>query len=685
MLSEADIVGVQRAIEGLLRDVERADEMAVIVRRGEPRLFASYGVPESDDEEEEEEEEGTGLLGLNRLQRLSAQVKNRGVVGKGKGKDKARGKDAGTGRGFSWSPSPTPPPGSPVPNVLKQEYDNLDRTTWRDLEAFHYGMRWMTKLDVPAADEGMNAQFEARPNIGASIGNASDCGSGTLAGYLTDGKGNTYAMTCHHIIKLDADSVWPTPSDYLKGCKVVAPAQQDLYVTTKTHGHEIDGLVHEAVGAHLRGDIDLAGRLSARGRKTMAAHDVRVKLMEGGGALFGTVVGSGWRIAHTKNGAWLMDQVVFKPVSSRIGTNVFTYTGRDNKEGKRYRLEARGWTDLPLGAEVLKLGRTTSLTKGFVADVRLCVGTERTRGNRTKRYWEIQAGIITAGAGPWFSEPGDSGAWVLRSPGFADMLAWDLRRRCGRVAADPIPAPVGGMMFGGADSVDGISLTFFNPARLLRRFLGKMVDGGENLVPGVAEELPPPVPLESTWAEEERWSRQSREAGEAWEVFADRNFLAHQVQRFGDLHIFREPRWQEELQERMRVQERAEKGKGVRRKGRDDVGADEVVATGGSARARRGLRKVAPRTPRRRGTSEEVPDTPTPVHERDPGSADGATGRMAESRPTPESPTKRRMLKTRAPSTLQTPRRRPRDTLASSGVKARERVRRPPPTVTDEV
>ncbi|KAK6346847.1 hypothetical protein TWF696_006954 [Orbilia brochopaga] len=735
MVSDENVQGIKRAVERLVNHVQRGDEMAVIVRRGDPRLFGSYGLSREDDDQEyeaenqtasndaaatpEESTRGFGFLSnlFNRPSTtpvkepptsLTAAANSKNAKGKGK-----------ANQVHPWSPSPTPPPGSPVQNVLKLHYDARGYTTWQELEPFHYGLRWVTKLAVPASEEGVNASFEVRPSIGSSLGNVKDSGSGTLAGYLHDGKGNCYAMSCHHVMKLDADSVWPTPSDYLKGRTAVAPAQQDLYVATKVHGHEIDGLVHEAVGAHLRGDTELACQIYERGRKKVANHDVHVKLLERGGARFGKIVASAWRIAHTKEGPWLMDQVVVKPFDARIGTNAFTYTGRDNKEGKRYRLEARGWADLPLGAEVLKVGRTTGLTKGFVvatdADIRLCVGTERmTDPNRmTKRFWELKTGIITSGSGPWFSEPGDSGAWILGSPPFEDMLSWDLRRRYSRAAADPIAAPVGGMMFGGADSVDGVSLTFYNPAKLLRRYLAKMMEGGENLVPGVGEPLAEPALLEEAWNAEEEWSRQSREAREGFETFAERNFLAHHLHRFGDMHIFREPESEEEYDEE--VAEATSKApkthlKTTKRATTERVQKQVKEETGfKSGRTRQSVRDVevrVPRTPYRRGTSEEAPDTPTPKNNGALSSREPQRRPAAPTTTPMHSPTKPRTPRTapaRAPSTLQTPRtrpvttsskipapstqparvpstlrtplRRPQSTLLSSGAKAR----RPPP------
>ncbi|KAJ6257019.1 hypothetical protein Dda_7902 [Drechslerella dactyloides] len=707
MVSDDDVVGVTRAVEELVSGVRCGDEMAVIVRRGDPRLFGSYGLPRCDDEEEYEDavtNEGTRGSGFfsNLFSRVpAAPVKKSQAppTTSGKNGDKKDGKGKGKGNDIQpWSPSPTPPPGSPVNNVLKLHYDSRGRTTWEELEPFHYGLRWVTKLAVPAAEEGLNADFEIRPSIGSSLGNLNDSGSGTLAGYLTDPAGNCYAMSCHHVMKLDEDSVWPTPSDYLTGRTAVAPAQQDLYVAAKSHGHQIDGLVHEAVAAHLRGEDELAVQLSERGRKKIANHDVHVKLLERGGARFGKIVASAWRIAHTDEGPWLMDQVVVKPVAARIGTNAFTYTGRDNKEGKRYRLEARGWTDLPLGAEVLKLGRTTGLTKGTViatnADIRLCVGTERTNDatRMTKRFWELKTGIITSGAGPWFSEPGDSGAWVLRSPSFEDMLSWDLRRRYSRAAADPIAAPVGGMMFGGADSVDGVSLTFYNPTRLVRRYLAKMMEGGEELVPGVGQALPDPAPLEGAWDAEEAWSRQSREAREGFEAFAERNFLAHHLQRFGESHIFREVGWREQLDERVKTVKDEQESQPITRlkTGRKTVSGDvrtraQRKDTGGGAKRTgqpaSGLEVQVPRTPYRWGTSEEAPDTPTPKHNglssRGPQRPAAATNTppnlpttTPRALPARQSKIPTRTPRTLPPSTLRTPVRRPQSTLISSVKKA---------------
>ncbi|KAF3917426.1 hypothetical protein ABW21_db0207064 [Orbilia brochopaga] len=627
-----------------------------------------------------------------------------------------------------WSPSPTPPPGSPVQNILKLQYDAQGCTTWAELEPFNYGMRWVTNLAVPSAAEGMNAEFEMRPSIGTSLGNRQDSGSGTLGGYLHDGKGNCYVMSCHHVMKLDDDSVWPTPSDYLKGRTAVAPAQHDLYVATKTHGHELDGMVHEAVGAHLRGDDDLASQIAERGRRKLTNHDLHVKLIGRGGAQFGKIEASAWRIAHTKEGPWLMDQVIVKPFDARIGSNTFTYTGRDNKEGKRYRLEARGWTDLPLGAEVLKNGRTTGLTKGTIialdADIRLCVGTERTNdySKMTKRFWEIKTGVITSGTGPWFSEPGDSGAWILRPPAFEDMLSWDLRRRYARAAADPIAAPVGGMMFGGADSVDGISLTYYNPTKLIRRYLAKMMDGGEELVPGIGGPLPEPALLEEIWHAEDVWSRQSQEAREKFEAFAERNFLPHHLQRFGDDHIFRRPGWYRQWDHHVEQVMKAET------EHRDEEMVDapsEVPSTRlrttqrlAAEQAKKQMKEDAdvqaghkrqnpevrvPRTPlRRRGTSEEAPDTPTPKNnaltsrgpQRRPAVATSTpmhtptTSRAPKTAPakapstlrTPSAqstrvPSKIPAPKTqpaKVPSTLRTPLRRPQSTLLTSAMKARK-------------
>ncbi|KAF3243204.1 hypothetical protein TWF192_008377 [Orbilia oligospora] len=360
---------------------------------------------------------------------------------------------------------------------------NIHKINWgqkvyqHELDAFTYGLRWIAQLGVPSGDEGLKAKYQDRPNIGNSLSAKGDYGSGTLAGYMTDRKGRVYAMTCHHVMYFDKyDSLWPHRSNYIinsSSCQPICPSIEDITYETRAVGHQIDGLMHEAICAYTRGKYALAEALTRKGKEKLKLHDKLVEEYGKGGTSFGGIMASAWKIAHMKDGPWIMDQVVIKPKIERIGTNTFTYTGRDNKGGRRYRVEARGWTNLPIGAEVLKIGRTTGLTKGTVlslnADVRIMLGQhleEHPEIHKVQRYWEVKCGIVSAGSGPWFSDPGDSGAWVLSCPSFEDMLKWDLRRAGGKGVADPIPAPVGGLLFGGADSVDGINLTFYNPTKM---------------------------------------------------------------------------------------------------------------------------------------------------------------------------------------------------------------------------
>ncbi|KAK6525664.1 hypothetical protein TWF281_010716 [Arthrobotrys megalospora] len=531
----------------------------------------------------------------------------------------------------SWDPSPTPSPYTPIKNIRSIHYNKP--VFWSELDAFHYGLRWTTKLAIPAAEEGENAGYHEHPDIGSSLGARKDYGSGTLAGYMTDRKGEVYAMTCHHVLYfVDHQSIYPMRSNAIinsSSTQPISPSSTDLRNTTRATAHLIDGLMHEAICAYIKGNKPLSERITEQGRKKIVEHDRLVEVAEAGGAAFGSIVASAWRIAGMKGGSWIMDQVVMKPRIDRIGTNTFTYTGRDNKGGRRYRLEARGWTTLPLGAEVLKLGRTTGLTKGSVisvdADIRLLVGEDSKQTptiHRVQRFWEVKCGIITSGTGPWFSDPGDSGAWILSAPSFEDMQKWDLRRSGASGVADPIPAPVGGMLFGGADSVDGINLTFYNPTKIIRKYLYEMLgDLGKELKPGFGGEFVP-APLDQQWEEQDAWSRQSTAAADAWAGFVDSGFWGHQKERYKDNHVFRDRKWWDGWDIKMKGLDTPVKTKGktmVRAAGpkknnntHDDLEGEEEEEelTTHQPPPKPKLRFAETNTPRRRGTTEDAPDTP---------------------------------------------------------------------------
>ncbi|KAF3904724.1 hypothetical protein ABW20_dc0100469 [Dactylellina cionopaga] len=643
MVNTEDIKNLTGEIEWIVRDLKFGDELAVIVRKGDPRLFRSYGLPKEDEGSEggerNDNEANSSVRGW--FNPFSKQGPDAAPNAEGQRIPGTTPKipQKFTKRIGSLSPSPTPEPNSPIKGVYNFDFKNQ----WQELRAFHYGMRWVTKLDgIPSAEEGAIAKYEAQPNIGASLGSNIYYASGTMGGYLTDRKGDVYVMTCRHVMDFGGQNKgYPQKTNALtviKDLAAVAPAQPDLRATTAACAHEIDGLLHEAVRARIKGDKELSQRLSNEGRRKIQLHDRHVQLLEAGGSSFGKVIGSGWRIMRTRDGPWMMDQVVVKPHKHRIGTNTFTYLGRDNKEGKRYRIEARGWTNLELGDDVLKLGRTTGLTKGKVvcldADLRICLGDTGTSKEPTNisTFWEIKAGVITSGAGPWFSEPGDSGAWVLKAPKFEDMLRWDLRRMAGKAVYDPIAAPVGGMMFGGADSVDGVALTFYNPSRLVRAFMGRMVEGGEDLQPGFGEPLPEPEPLSEEWEAADQWSRQHEKTMDAWEDFATGHLWDYQMKRYTDNHILRDMKWGEDWDRKMLKSEGvgrtndfslARMRTAPYRKVREDVKAGQELRTSArnmslfddgesmqSTQRPRSTRVVD--TPRRRNTTEEAPDTPTP-------------------------------------------------------------------------
>ncbi|KAF3222731.1 hypothetical protein TWF106_005536 [Orbilia oligospora] len=604
MVSTNETEKIKQVAEGMLRNMRFGNELAVFVKSGNSRFFGSYGLgggkgeyeDEEDEEEEEEEEEQQ-------------------------------------------------------PHILAQSSSQPD--------AFTYGLRWIAQLGVPSGDEGLKAKYQDRPNIGNSLSAKGDYGSGTLAGYMTDRKGRVYAMTCHHVMYFDKyDSLWPHRSNYIinsSSCQPICPSIEDITYETRAVGHQIDGLMHEAICAYTRGKYALAEALTRKGKEKLKLHDKLVEEYGKGGTSFGGIMASAWKIAHMKDGPWIMDQVVIKPKIERIGTNTFTYTGRDNKGGRRYRVEARGWTNLPIGAEVLKIGRTTGLTKGTVlslnADVRIMLGQhleEHPEIHKVQRYWEVKCGIVSAGSGPWFSDPGDSGAWVLSCPSFEDMLKWDLRRAGGKGVADPIPAPVGGLLFGGADSVDGINLTFYNPTKMVRtcliHTLGEQL--GRELRPGFGEEIIP-NPLGEEWEEQDSWSRQNHLTANAWAGFVNHGFLKYQMKRYPDDHVFRSKRWWDEWERKLKnvtqdlgflnfgdkgqnYDTMAEMNKrsmfratGSRRNITPDLGRrdpeeeeeeeEEIVNVTPKTTQRRSSKlkiRFEELTPRRRGTTDDIPDTP---------------------------------------------------------------------------
>ncbi|KAK6336711.1 hypothetical protein TWF718_009502 [Orbilia javanica] len=643
MVSTEKTGEIKKVAEGMLKNLKFGDELAVFVRTGNPRLYGSYGLRGGDEEYEDSYEELAGnqtsaqntsksgvRIGWPNLFQKSSETDPKHDTTQNKPPHTpSPPPNSNSSDISSWIPSPTPSPHSPVANIRSIHWDRP--IYWRDLDAFTYGLRWVTKLAIPSAEEGENSKYYDRPDLGSSLSAKADFGSGTLAGYLSDKKGVVYAMTCHHVLYfIDSENVWPMSSNAIKDSSAsqpIAPSATDLKHQTRATAHQIDGLMHESICAYTRGNKDLAKILTAQGKEKLLEHDKLVEKFNNGGAEFGGIVASAWKIAKMKDGkSWIMDQVVFKPKADRIGTNTFTYTGRDNKGGRRYRLEARGWTDLSLGAEVLKIGRTTGLTKGSVisldADIRILVGEDQQQFpkiHRVQRFWEVRSGIITSGTGPWFSEPGDSGSWILANPSFEDMLKWDLRRTGGKKMADPIPAPVGGMLFGGADSVDGINLTFYNPTKVVRKYLVEMLGArlGRELKPGFGGEVIPP-PLSSEWEEQDSWSRQSAMTADAWAGFVDSGFWGYQLERYSNRHVFRSNRWWEEWDRRTKgvAQDSglyAEKGR------KYDTTIDkpsfrreeEVQLTNSQKKPSTLKVEFAENSmPRRRGTDDGSPDTP---------------------------------------------------------------------------
>ncbi|KAF3942294.1 hypothetical protein ABW19_dt0204790 [Dactylella cylindrospora] len=553
----------------------------------------------------------------------------------------------------SWNHSPTPPPKAPVPGVYKHVTNPENPpSAYEEFDRIHYGLRWVTDLGVPSGEEPVNGRYQSRPNIGASVGSPTDAGSGTLGGYLTDGQ-NVYAMTCHHVVYWGDENVYPINSNRLEGATVISPSLNDLRVSTMALSHEIDNLTHEAIGSTMKGQHWRTQSACVLGYQKIKTHDRCIRARRKGGEKFGEMVASSWRIANTSMGPMLMDQVLIAP---KKGTNVFTYLGRDNKYGKRYQLEARGWENLELGDEVLKIGRSTGLTRGQVisldADVRMCMGTVKPQSQSRSDhpatyYWEIKTGVITNGSGPWFSGPGDSGAWILKCPSWDEMRNWDLRRKFGKKVTDPIAAPVGGMLFAGADSVEGISLTFYNPTNVLRRYLQEQMPGGENLVPGMGTQLEEPEQLPEFWKKQVRWSTEDEDTQHEWKSFVDNKMLGHWKENYESDHLFRDQRWVAgniDVVEMMRnvwrdkdgVYRVADRKKAVeKRKARKQAKdgkqppnlvsvvkkpttakQDTILEAKGhfqpSTKPSLRVRVDIEKTPRRRGTSEETPDTPTP-------------------------------------------------------------------------
>ncbi|KAK6537603.1 hypothetical protein TWF694_011783 [Orbilia ellipsospora] len=533
MIDTYDITTVKREIERMLSDLHQDDELAVIVRKGNPRLFGSYGLPNSSSNETVGNEQTVKPNTRGTWQAIKKAVSTKNY--------ETSPETNRIRRGRSWTPERTPERRQPFKGL--NEITHYD-TNWKELQAFHYGLRWTTTIPgIPSLSEGVNGKYQERPDMGASIGAKGYGASGTLAGYLTDPNGEVYSMSCHHVIYFDSErSSFAFKTNSLKGTIAISPSNPDLRAETIARAHEIDGLVHEATRAKIHKNYALAQSILEEGRRKIEEHDKHAEVCAVDGAKYAKVVGSAWRLVYFPDGPWIMDQVLMKPHPDRIGTNTFTYTGRDNKEGKRYRLEARGWTDLNPGDEVLKIGRTTGLTKGHVvstnADFRLCLGDT---GTGTCRYWDIQAGVITSGAGPWFSSSGDSGAWILKTPTFEEMLKWDLRRGGGEKVYDPIAAPVGGMMFAGADSVDGFSLTFYNPSWVLREYLAMMVEGGEELVPGLGAEMEEPPPLDIFLRDACEWGTQSDRAMDGLHYFIEDQYWDHQLDKYPENHMFRNP------------------------------------------------------------------------------------------------------------------------------------------------
>ncbi|EGX46498.1 hypothetical protein AOL_s00109g70 [Orbilia oligospora ATCC 24927] len=710
MVSTNETGKIKQVAEGMLRNMRFGDELAVFVKSGNSRFFGSYGLvggkgeyeDEEDEEEEEEEEEqkphilaqGGSRPGVrvgwpsfffpkaaqttsletdtppqktiytpytppnpNPKSKSSPSPKFKPKPtpdSNANSKSKSESPSNSPGTLSSLSLSPTPPPHSPMANIHKIRWDQ--KLYQHELDAFTYGLRWIARLDIPSSDEGLKANYQDRPNIGNSLSAKGDYGSGTLAGYMTDRRGRVYAMTCHHVMYFDNHaSLWPHRSNYIinaSSCQPICPSIEDITYETRAIGHQIDGLMHEAICAYTRGKYALAETLTRKGKEKLKLHDKLVEEYGKGGTSFGGTVASAWRIAQMKDGPWIMDQVVIKPKIERIGTNTFTYTGRDNKGGRRFRVEARGWTNLPIGAEVLKIGRTTGLTKGTVlslnADVRIMLGKhyeEHPEIHKVQRYWEVKCGIVSAGSGPWFSDPGDSGAWVLSCPSFEDMLKWDLRRAGGKGVADPIPAPVGGLLFGGADSVDGINLTFYNPTKMVRtcliHTLGEQL--GRELRPGFGGEIIP-TPLSEEWEEQDSWSRQNKLTANAWAGFVNHGFWKYQMKRYPDDHVFRSRRWWDEWERKLKNVTQDLGFLNFGDKGRDYDTIAEMNkrtmfrATGfkgnntpdleqrGPEEGEEETAKVTPQatqrqssklkirfeelTPRRRGTTDDIPDTP---------------------------------------------------------------------------
>ncbi|EPS43468.1 hypothetical protein H072_2547 [Dactylellina haptotyla CBS 200.50] len=718
-----------KKIEWIVGCMKSREDLAVIVRTGKVGWHGSYGLSRDEsytDEEGEHEvedadrmvqprNEQTNLRGwLNPFSRRNRTNAAPVVEGKLKeeeepskpSKEVSRGK---VRRNKSWSPSPTPDFGE----LFEGWHEvNTKGIPYKELIDFNYGLRWVTNKDIPSTEEGLNSTYQMRPNLGGSIGPKRGYSSGTLSGYLTDPKGEVYAMTCHHVMAFDSKrSSYSYKTNELKGHKVAAPGCGDIRLEAMAKAHEIDGLIHETGRAIYQGHKALAERLWAAGNKKLERHDHLVAQCDRGGANFGKVIGSGWRIIHSNSGPHLVDQVLIKPQPERVGTNTFTYTGADNRTGKRYRLEARGWTDLQIGDEVVKIGRTTGMTKGTVvslqADVRLCMGDIGGDAEHdwtgVSRFWDIRPAVVTSGAGPWFSQNGDSGAWILKFPKFEDMLKWDLRRSGSARVHDPIAAPVGGMLFAGADSVDGISLSFYNPSVLMREHLGMFVEGGEELTPGFGKELSEPDKLCPELENAERWSRQHQKAMAGFEDYVEDQYWDHQLQRYSERHMFRDEDCLHGIEQRQQAALRARKGKSLKKPDSSPV-IDEKRSNDsrGFRKGKSASRKPADefpsyvdelaaatvghgtaRTPRR-GTLEKAPNMPYPPQ----SDISELSTRLRQSKllAAVEPPVKSRSPSKKLPPTRMTSqtasssRMQPKYTLISP----RGRVRRAVPKINDE-
>jgi len=450
----------------------------VVVHRGKPKLYGSYGIS-SDHENQPDETLNTGLLfgsGHSKTAQRSKPLKRDWIQQTIHREDNTP------------TPDHTPPEIITTTEYTEQPFS----LAW---PGFHYGLHWITNLPVGCNEDGILTKYSKYPDIGSSIGRTDDnYGCGTLGGYLVNEAGEHFILSAYHVFNHLIDLHKPHPTGTQNGRWVLAPARSDILGQHKALVKKRDALAADLLRAVKHNDSQAYDRVVDEGMQTVKdLEDISV-LKNSDELILGQVIGSSWKIVTVDGTRHLVDMTLIRPLHERLGSNTFTYHGRDKPYGAEYRIEARGWATPRVGDSVLKVGRTTGLTKGTIisiaADLKICVGVNEIKalveGKRSNHYMVIEAHIATAGSSPWFSEAGDSGAFILRAPSVAQMNA---SQELKGDQAIPTQAPVVGLLFGGADSVEGVHLTFFNSSDLIQSQIRRIAKDAK-LTPGLYYEEP---------------------------------------------------------------------------------------------------------------------------------------------------------------------------------------------------